>query len=206
MHPTDAPDGRVSSTREAVSVTEPPLDSEAVVDVPAVELLPAREPWRTIFRGLGVLEQLVGAVLLAVILVLVLAQVAQRYLPGAWPWTGELARLSLVWATFLMAGYLVAINRHIAVHLVDYVLGGRALAVVKLLVNIVILLTCLVLLYAVWGLIQADIGQVTAAAEIPLRFVNAVPLVGLGLVALRAALGIVIVDLPAVFARGEEPR
>ena len=35
---------------------------------------------RTIFRAIGMLEQIVGSLLLLLILVLVLAQVAQRYL------------------------------------------------------------------------------------------------------------------------------
>ena len=48
---------------------------------------------RTIFRALGLLEQIVGSLLLLLILVLVLAQVAQRYMAWSAPWTGELARL-----------------------------------------------------------------------------------------------------------------
>ena len=69
-----------------------------------------------------------------------LAQVAQRYVPGVtFPWTGEVARLAMVWATFVMAGYLAAFDRHIAIHVVDYVLGGRALASVKLFANVVVL-------------------------------------------------------------------
>ena len=52
---------------------------------------------------IGVVEQVVGAVLLFAILFLVVALVAQRYLPGVnFPQTGEVARLSMVWLTFLM--------------------------------------------------------------------------------------------------------
>ena len=29
----------------------------------------------------------------------------------------------MVWATFVMAGYLAAFDRHIAIHVVDYVLA-----------------------------------------------------------------------------------
>ena len=167
------------------------------------ELLPAREPLRSIMHFIGQAEQVVGGVLLVVILVLVLAQVAQRYLPGGYPWTGELARLSMVWATFVLAGYLMAHDRHIAIHVVDYVLHGRALAAVKLMVNVVVLITCLVLLYGTYVLIETDVGQVTAAAEIPLRFVNAVPLVGFLLTSIRAALGIVVNDIPSLVGRTE---
>jgi TRAP-type C4-dicarboxylate transport system permease small subunit len=165
------------------------------------ELLPVSQPWRSILHGIGLIEQVIGSVLLAIILVLVLAQVAARYVPGSWVWTGEVARLSMVWTTFAMAGYLAAHDRHIAIHVVDWVLGGRALAAVKLSVSVVVLVTCLVLLYAVYLLVSTDIGGVTPAAQLPLRIVNAVPLVGFALVALRALLSIVLVDLPALLGR-----
>jgi TRAP-type C4-dicarboxylate transport system permease small subunit len=196
------------------SMPRPEAPAAAADDLPVVdsaglggetnpELLPAREPLRSIMHLIGQAEQVIGGVLLVIILVLVLAQVAQRYLPGGYPWTGELARLSMVWATFVLAGYLMAHDRHIAIHVVDYVLHGRALAAVKLMVNVVVLVTCLVLLYGTYVLIDTDIGQVTAAAEIPLRYVNAVPLVGFFLTAIRAVLGIVVNDVPALLGRAE---
>ena len=168
------------------------------------EILPAREPWRAIMHGIGIGEQVVGAMLLAVILVLVVALVAQRYLPGVnFPQTGEVARLAMVWGTFLMAGYLMAHDRHIAIHVVDYVLHGRALAAARLAVNLIVLVTCIGLLYATYLLVVGDIGQVTPAAEIPLQFVNAIPIVGFALTALRALLWIALHDVPAVLGRRE---
>lgn len=168
------------------------------------ELLPRREPYRTGLHAIGVLEQAIGTLLIVAILVLVLTQVAQRYIPGpGWPWTGEVGRYSMVWAAFILSGYLVAHDRHIAIHLVDYVLRGRGLAFIKLLVNTIILVTSLAMMYATYDLIANDIGQVTAAAEIPLKWVNLPVLVGLALSALRAALGIVVADLP-VLIHGEE--
>ena len=53
------------------------------------------------FTALASSEQAIGTFLIVVILVLVLVQVAQRYIPGGWPWTGEVARLALVWCTFM---------------------------------------------------------------------------------------------------------
>jgi len=168
------------------------------------ELLPRREPYRSGLHAIGLVEQAIGTMLVLAILILVLTQIAQRYIPGqGWPWTGEVARYSMVWATFVLSGYLVAHDRHIAIHLVDYVLRGRAMAFVKMLVNVAILVTCLAMTYATYDLIAKDIGQVTAAAELPLRWVNVPVLVGFALSALRAALGIVVADLP-VLIHGEE--
>ena len=45
------------------------------------ELLPVSQPWRSILHGIGVIEQVIGSILLAIILVLVLGQVAARYVP-----------------------------------------------------------------------------------------------------------------------------
>jgi TRAP-type C4-dicarboxylate transport system permease small subunit len=200
-------DGRFADPTDprADSLLDAPLasETESLGGESNPELLPKREPWRSMLHWIGVIEQVIGVVLLVVIFVLVLAQVAQRYVPGSWPWTGEVARLSMVWATFVMAGYLAAHDRHIAIHVADYVLGGRALASLKLLVNVAVLVTCLALLYATYQLVATDIGQVTAAAELPLRWVNAVPIVGFALVALRALLGIVLRDIPELLGRVE---
>lgn len=191
------PDGTIEADRAEI---EPELGGES-----NPEILPRREPWRRIVHAIGVVEQVIGALLLGLILTLVVALVAQRYLPGAnFPWTGEVARLAMVWATFVMAGYLAGHDRHIAIHVVDYVVKGRPLAAIKLFVNVVVLLTCLGLLYATYVLVESDVGQVTPAAEIPLRFVNAVPIIGFALTALRAGLAIAMRDVPALMGREEE--
>lgn len=168
-------------------------------------ILPASEPTRTVFRVLSVLEQVLGSLLLVLVLVLVLAQVAIRYLPGSAAWTGELARLSMVWATFLMAGYLVAYPpHHIAIQVVDFVAKGRWLAGVKLFVNVVILSTCLALIHGSYTLVTTAVDQVTPAGNLSMRFVNSIPLVGVVLVAARAVLGIVIRDIPALRGGGDQ--
>jgi TRAP-type C4-dicarboxylate transport system permease small subunit len=186
--------------------TSSPLGIDELVVTEDPPLLPTRGPLRTSFRVLGAIERILGSLLLLLILILVLAQIADRYIPGAAPWTGELARLSMVWATFLLAGYLIAYSpHHIAIQVVDYVAKGRRLAMVKLFVNVVILLTCLLLIYGTINLLATDIGQVTPAGEIPLRLVNAVPLIGFVLVAVRVLLAIVIRDVPALRGTDGDP-
>jgi TRAP-type C4-dicarboxylate transport system permease small subunit len=205
MARTDDPvtaDSEASQT--PVHEAEPPLALDSLEDTSQPEVLPGRQPGRRIIHGIGLLEQLIGAVLIVVILALVLSLVMQRYLPGvSLPWTGEVARLSMVWATFVVSGYLAARDRHIAIHVVDYALSGRALNVIKLLANVVVLLTCLGLVLATVQLIESDVGQVTPAAQIPLRLVYMVPLAGFTLTALRAILAIVVLDLPALAGRQE---
>lgn len=195
--PSESPEAPVVDPADDLTL---PSDTESLGGESNPEILPGREPWRRIVHAIGVVEQAVGGVLLFAILFLVVALVAQRYLPGVnFPQTGEIARLSMVWLTFLMCGYLAAHDRHIAIHVVDYVLGERALAAVMLFVNLVVVATCLVLAFATAQLVTEDIGQVTPAAEIPLRYVNAVPIIGFLLTAFRAVLWIALRDVPALF-------
>jgi TRAP-type C4-dicarboxylate transport system permease small subunit len=126
---------------------------------------------------------------------------AQRYLPGGYPWTGEVARLALVWCTFALSGYLMAHDRHIAIQTVDLILHGRALGLVKLLVHVVVLVTCLAMAFAAYRLIADDIGQRLPASGIPLAWIYIVPLVGFLLTALRAGMAIGILDLPEIRGR-----
>jgi TRAP-type C4-dicarboxylate transport system permease small subunit len=167
--------------------------------------LPARGALGSALRALGLAEQALGVLFIGVILVLVLIQVAQRYLPGGgWPWTGEVARLSLVWCTFILSGYLMAHDRHITIQVIDLVVRGRALASVKLMVHILVGATCILMAYSAYRLIEDDVGQRTPAAGIPLIVVYVVPMIGLSLTALRAGLAIVLVDVPAIARRGDE--
>ncbi len=178
-----------------------PEDEHAVFEEPP--LLPRAEPLRTIFKGIAVAEQVVSAVLLFVLLGLTIALVIQRYLRTGWPGTGELARYMMVWGTFLIAGYLVAYPpRHITIAVVDYFVKGRALGVIKLFADVVILIGSLVVLYGGYQLLASDIGQTTPAAGLPLKLVNSIPVIGFVLVAFRAILGIIVRDIPML--RGRE--
>lgn len=189
--------------------TEPELDQSASDSTPLgggehPELLPASGPFRPILKAVGRIEQAVGAVLIVVILILVLIQVTQRYTPfGGWPWTGEVARLALVWCTFVLSGYLMAQDRHITIRAIDLVLRKRALGVVKLLSHVVVAATCLGMGYATYRLIADDIGQRTPAAEIPVTWVYVLPLIGFLLTALRAIMIIGLIDLKEI-VRGRE--
>jgi len=59
-----------------------------------------------------------------------------------------------------------------------------------------------VMAYSIYSLIADDVGQRTPAAQIPLVWIYVVPLAGFLLTALRAALWIVVSDIPQVRGRG----
>ncbi|HYI22041.1 MAG TPA: TRAP transporter small permease [Candidatus Limnocylindrales bacterium] len=196
--------GRPPDELDADGLDLPEQAAELGEDEPP-EILPARGPLRTALHGLSVFEQAIGVLLLLAILIMVLIQVGQRYVPDVGiPPTGELARLSMVWVTFVLAGYLMAHDRHIAIHVVDYFLPVRVLGVVQLMASVVVLLTCLGMGYATWDLIATDRGQRTAEAEIPLMAVYAVVLFGFVSTAIRALVTIAVRDVPEIVA-GRKP-
>ena len=78
-------------------------------------------------RVVTAIELAIGAAAMLLIFFLVLVQALQRYLPvDGWSWTGELARFSLVWLTFVVAGVLVTRDSHISIEMIDAVPTGSA--------------------------------------------------------------------------------
>lgn len=144
-----------------------------------------------VLRVVEIVEGAVGALLLLGILVLVMVQVTVRFSAlGGWAWTGELARFSLVWLTFILAGYLLGRDQHISFDLVDFVLPERALRVVRVISYVIVAAICAAFVYEGVGLIDAQSFIRSSAAEIPMSFVYLIPTVGFALTGVRALIGI----------------
>jgi TRAP-type C4-dicarboxylate transport system permease small subunit len=67
--------------------------------------------------------------------------------------------------------------------------------------HLVIGVTSVLMVYATIDFIANDRGQVTAAAEIPLAVIYAIPALGFASTALRALLAIVVLDVPLLAGR-----
>lgn len=81
---------------------------------------PRRRALNRAITVVGIVELAVGAVSLALIFVLMLAQAGQRYLPfEGLAWTGEVSKFALIWLTFSAMGLLVTARGHIALEVVD---------------------------------------------------------------------------------------
>jgi TRAP-type C4-dicarboxylate transport system permease small subunit len=143
-----------------------------------------------VLRGVEIVEGTVGALLLAAILVLIMAQVIVRFSPfSGWVWTGELARFSLVWLTFILAGYLLGRDQHISLDIVDHILPARGRRVVEIVSHLVVAAVCAAFVYEGVGLIEAQSGIRSSAAKIPNSLLYAVPTIGFALTAVRALIG-----------------
>jgi TRAP-type C4-dicarboxylate transport system permease small subunit len=153
-------------------------------------------------RWIAVAEHLVGGLLVVVILVLVLVQVAQRFLPGGgWVWTGELATLSLMWLTFAVAGALTGADGHVALQLIDNVTAGRARHAVRLLASLAVAAVAAGFAYEAYSLVSSGTPQTTPAMGIPLTWVYVIPLAGFALTALHAVLGVGLTALRGLLGR-----
>lgn len=144
-------------------------------------------------RLLSSAEAAIGGFLVALLFVLMLTQAVQRYLPtGGWVWTGELARFSLVWLTFAMAGYLMARDGHITLKLVDHVAKGTLARLVGIFANVMVAIICLNLAYEAFDLVVQPAVQTTPALGIPVNALYVIPLAGLLLTTLRSAVAVFV--------------
>jgi TRAP-type C4-dicarboxylate transport system permease small subunit len=143
-----------------------------------------------VLRVVEIIEGTAGALLLVAILALIMAQVIVRFSPfGGWVWTGELARFSLVWLTFVLAGYLLGRDQHISLDVLDHVLPQRGRRVVEIVSHLVVAAVCAGFVYEGVALVEARSGIRSSAAEIPMSLVYAVPTVGFAVTAVRALIG-----------------
>lgn len=148
-------------------------------------------------RGIELVELTVGALLLVAIVVLVMMQVLARVTPlQGFVWTGELARFSLVWLSFGLAGYLLGRDEHIALDVVDHVLPSLGQRMIKVFSLFVVGATAAMFGYEGIDLFTSDSPIKSPASGIPLGWIYFIPMVGMGLTILRAGVEILFPTQP----------
>lgn len=145
-------------------------------------------------RWVTAIEVGMAAIALALIFVLILVQAGQRYLPiDGWAWTGELARFSLVWMTFVVAGVLVTRDGHIALQVVDSIPSKVVVKVVHVLANLVLAAIALIFVRECWSLVTESGELRSPALRMPMAWHFVLPLVGFLSTAIRSLVAAVIV-------------
>ena len=127
------------------------------------------------------------------ILVLVLLQVVARETAvPSYPWTGELARVSLVWWTFAVMGHLMGRDEHVTLQFIDHVLRGSGRRYVDAFSKLVVAGISIGFAVQAQALVRSvsQTGQTLPASGIDSKWVFMMPLVGFSLTALRALLGV----------------
>jgi TRAP-type C4-dicarboxylate transport system permease small subunit len=152
-----------------------------------------RPRWLSVgLRGLELVELTVGAIFILAIVGLVMLQVLARVTPiDNQVWTGELARFSLVWLSFGLAGYLLGRDEHIALDVVDHVLPSLGQRIVKAFSLVVVAATAVMFGYEGLDLFSSGSPIKSPATGIPLAWIYFIPMVGMALTVLRALLEIV---------------
>lgn len=144
-------------------------------------------------RGLVQAERAVSVVLLAGVFVLMAAQVIARYaFRSPIAWSEELARLALIWLTFLAAAFVMADGRHIAVDVVSRPLGRPGRLVLDTIANLIVVATCAMLVPAGLQFAGRLGGVRSAALELPMAWWYLSAVVGFALLAIHAALHIAL--------------
>lgn len=145
--------------------------------------------WGRVLYGVERVELAAGALLLFAILVLVMVQALSRFEPSVGRvWIGEVARFSLIWLAFALAGYLMGREEHIKLDAIDHVLPRLGQRIVHGFSYLVVAAVCLSFAYEGYDLFTAGSPINSPAAGIPLGWIYALPTVGLLLTGLRALL------------------
>ncbi len=124
-------------------------------------------------------ELAIAVAALLLIFFLVLAQAGQRYLPvDGWAWTGELARFSLVWLTFVTAGVLVTSDSHIAIEMVDGVRSPMLRRVVRVVSCLIVAVIGIGLTAEAWALTMDQGVLKSPAMQMPMSWLYAISMIG----------------------------
>ena len=155
-------------------------------------------PFSRCVRWMSLAERFLGGLFLFVILATMRAQVFARYFFGApFQWSEEVARLALIWMTFMAAAFVMAEGGHITVDVLSPRLSVRGQLWLECLSHAVVAGACLLLLIGgsrfVWY-----VGKVgSPSLGIPMSWWYGAVSVGLLLMAIHS-----IVNLLQVLATG----
>jgi len=144
-------------------------------------------------------EKTIAGLFLFIIVSTMAAQVFARYVFGApFQWSEEVARLALIWMTFMSAAFVAAEGRHLAVDMISSRTGDRGKLLIECLSYVVVAVTCLLLLAGgasfVWY-----VGKVgSPALGVPKSFWYGAGMLGLLLMAIHS-----LVNLLQVWMTGK---
>lgn len=154
-----AEDSRPQVSEAAPQATAKPADpafaSEPAVRNGAVER--AFAAWRRLLAAIAVVEQVVGVLLVANIVLQIAVQVFSRYvLNRPLVWVEELATYSFIWATFIGASLGLKRLRHVRIETFVGRLSPQGQAAFRALIYALMLALLLVLLPQAWTVMGVE--------------------------------------------------
>lgn len=146
-----------------------------------------------LYRALVMLERAAACTFLVGMLGLIVMQVVSRYIFNTpFTWTEELARFTLLWFTFLSAGFVMARRIHIAVDIVASKLGRRAAIAMDALSLLIVAAASGIM---TWTGAEFAVGAnrlLAPATSIPMSVVYSAAVAGFALICLHAVVHLVL--------------
>ncbi|MEW1989318.1 TRAP transporter small permease [Brevibacterium casei] len=149
---------------------------------------------RALYRWAISLERAIGILLMVGVFALVLLQVITRYVfDSPLSWTEEVARLTLVWLTFLAAAYVTSRRSHITVDLIATVVPRRVARAIGTFARLVVLAVSAFM--AVAGIMMVDIVAAIAmpASGLPTALLYLAATIGFILIFIHTIIEFVMV-------------
>lgn len=132
-----------------------------------------------LYRLLTDTERILAGVLLLSVFVLIIVQVFARYvLNQPLTWSEELARLLLVWCTYIAAGFVASRNTHIAVDVIAAILPRRLADALEVFAMLVVIAVSAFMIYGGITLVQLTSILPLPATGLPKAVLYAAVLVG----------------------------
>lgn len=140
MNDNDTGPENSEADKAFMDVTSPASDAyESTGDKPL--------PLATWVRWMVLGEKTLAGLFLLVIVSTMAAQVVARYVFDApFQWSEEVARLALIWMTFISAAFVMAEGRHIAVDIISSRVGDGGKLFIECMSYVLIAASCLLLL------------------------------------------------------------
>ena len=120
--------------------------------------------------------------------IIIFIQVIARYVfQNSLTWSEEMARYMFVWLVYFSVSYTARREKHIRIDAAINLYPKKLRSYIELVSEIIVLCFAIFIAitgYTVFGKIAWS-GQMSPAMRIPMQFVYAAPMVGLGLTAIR---------------------
>ncbi|WP_295586027.1 TRAP transporter small permease [uncultured Oscillibacter sp.] len=131
------------------------------------------------------LEEILCAVLLAVMTIVIFLQIVLRLLGLPLSWTEEIGRYMFIWLIYIGCASAIRKRKHISVELLDLFLKERGKFVLNIISNVVFLIFAVILTYYSFFVVQRVTTQLSPAIRMPMSIPYSSVLVGSALMVIR---------------------
>ncbi len=131
------------------------------------------------------LEEVLCAVLLAVMTIVIFLQIVLRLLGLPLSWTEEIGRYMFIWLIYIGCASAIRKRKHISVELLDLFLKERGKFVLNIISNVVFLIFAVILTYYSFSVVQRVSTQLSPAIRMPMSIPYSSVLVGGALMVVR---------------------